>query len=101
MYTCYNWATEDGQLRSATLGFRRFFGSHSGANIAETLLKLLDHYAITTKLEYITTDNASNNDSALVELARLLAIRNIQFKPEISRLRCFGHIINLVVKAFL
>jgi len=62
---------------------------------------VLDHYAITTKLGYITTDNGSNNDSALVELARLLPIRNIQFKPEISRVRCFGHIINLVVKAFL
>jgi len=96
-----HWATEDGQLVSATLGFRRFFGPHSGSNIAETVVKILDTYEIASKLGYITTDNATNNDSALVELSKLLAVRQIQFKPEMMRVRCFGHIINLVVKAFL
>ncbi|RPA88717.1 hypothetical protein L873DRAFT_1796508 [Choiromyces venosus 120613-1] len=43
----------------------------------EILLKVLDHYQITPKFGYITTDNASNNDSSLVELAPLLAICNI------------------------
>jgi len=88
-------------LVSATLGFRRFFGSHSGANIAETVIKVLDTYQITSKLGYITTDNATNNDSTLVKLSKLLALRNIPFKLEIMRVRCFGHIINLVVKGFL
>ena len=96
-----HWATESGQLVSTTLGFRRFFGSHSGANIAETVIKVLDTYQIASKLGYITTDNATNNDSALVELSKLLALRDIKFKPEIMRVRCFGHIINLVVKGFL
>ena len=84
-----------------TLGVRRFFGSHSGANIAETVLKILDTYEIASKLGYITTDNATNNDSALIELSNSLALRNIPFKPEIMRVRCFGLILNLVFKAFL
>jgi len=97
-----HWATQSGQLVSATLGFRRFFGSHSGVNIAETVIKVLDTYQITSKLGYITIDNATNNDSALVELSKLLALRNIPFRPEIMRVRCFGRIINLVlVKGFL
>ena len=96
-----HWATPSGELCSTTLGFRRFFGSHSGANIAETVLKILDTYEIASKLGYITTDNATNNDSALIELSKSLALRNIPFKPEIMLVRCFGHILNLVVKAFL
>ena len=93
-----HWATDGGQLVSAMLGFRRFFGSHSRANIAETLIKVLDTYQITSKLGYITTNNATNNDMALIKLSKLLALQNILFKPEIMRVRCFGHILNLVVK---
>ena len=65
------------------------------------MLKVLDTYEIASKLGYIATDNATNNDSPLVELSKTLALRNISLKPEIMRVPCFGHILNLVVKAFL
>jgi hypothetical protein len=42
-------------------------------------------------------DNTTNNDTALDALA--LTIPRVDRKQ--SRLRCFGHIINLVVKALL
>lgn len=42
-------------------------------------------------------DNANNNDTALDELAS--NIPGVDCKQ--SRLRCFGHIINIVVKALL
>jgi len=75
---------ESVQLASATLGFRRFFAPHiSRGNIAETVIKVLDTYQISSELGYITTDNATNNDSALVELSKLLPLRNIPFKWEI------------------
>ena len=50
---------------------------------------------------YFTLDNASNNDSALVEISSLLLNINIVFDPIKRRLCCFGHVINLVVKSFL
>jgi len=93
--------TELGVLQSATLGFQRFYGPHSGRNIAQSFLGVLDKYEIGAKVGYVTTDNASNNDTALVELGVMLQERNIHFDPITSRVRCFGHIINLVVKGFL
>jgi hypothetical protein len=41
-------------------------------------------------------DNAGENDNAITELAKLFEI-----DPQTQRLRCLGHIINLVVKALL
>ena len=96
-----HWATVEGKLHSTTLGFHRFQGPHSGYNIAQALLVGLDKLEITERIGYITTDNATNNDSALVELGNTLGRRNIVFNPETSRIRCFGHVINLVVKEFL
>ena len=96
-----HWATVDGKLHSTTLGFHRFEGPHSGYNIAQALLVVLDKLEITERIGYITTDNATNNDLALVELGNTLGGRNIVFNPETSRIRCFGHVINPVVKWFL
>ena len=96
-----HWVTAEGILHSATLGFHRFHGPHSGYNIAQTLLQVLDKLEIAGKIGYITTDNATNNNSALTELGKMLEQRNIVFNPETSRIRCFGDIINLVVKGFL
>ena len=96
-----HWTTDQGVLRSSTIAFRRFLGPHSGVNIASTLYEILERYEISEKLGHITTDNAANNDQALVELAILLGNKGIMFNPESSRVRCFGHIINLVVKGFL
>ena len=76
-----HWVTELGELQSATLGFHRFYGPHSGRNIAQSFLDVLDKYEITTKVGYITTDNASNNDTALLELGVMLQERNIHFDP--------------------
>jgi hypothetical protein len=42
-------------------------------------------------------DNATNNDSALKALAKSIPSLDVRE----SRLRCFGHIVNLVVKAIL
>jgi len=93
--------TELGVLQSATHWFERFYGPHSGRNIAQASLGVLDMYEIDTKVGYVTTDNASNNDTALVEFGARLQERNIHFDLITSLVRCFGHIINLVVKGFL
>jgi len=96
-----DWATTKGDLKSATIGFHRFQGSHSGSNIASALWNILERFELTRKIGYMTTDNATNNDTAIAERAVYFEDIGVEFNPRQSRVRCFGHIINLVVKAFL
>ena len=44
------------------------YGEHSGENMAETLLKLLDEYGIYDKIGYIMADNAFSNDTMIKAL---------------------------------
>jgi hypothetical protein len=82
----------------------RVLGAHSGANIAAALMEVLEKYEIADKLGYMMLDNATNNDTAVEALQDAL-ISKLGTVPTISaeerRLRCFGHILNLVVKAML
>lgn len=80
---------------------RRFRGRHTGENQAACFLEVVHPYRITEKIGYFTLDNASNNDTALQYIARHLKEQDISFDPVHRRLRCFGHVINLVVKTFL
>jgi hypothetical protein len=69
------------------------------------------------KIGWITLDNASNNDTFLCHLEKLLKDRNISFDAVLRRIRsvhiatslhtfiifcrCFPHIVNLACKAIL
>ncbi|CAG7832164.1 unnamed protein product, partial [Allacma fusca] len=49
----------------------------------------------------ITSDNAGNCDTMLVEIRKMLATKGIKFKIEDQRIRCLAHIINLACQASL
>jgi hypothetical protein len=49
------------------------------------------------KILAFTADNASNNDTLVEELSVLLP----KFKGAQARVRCFAHILNLIVKVSL
>lgn len=70
--------------------------SHSGENIAAQILEILKSYEIFDKVGYITLDNAANMDTAAEEIAEALGVTLGK-----RRVRCFGHVLNLVVKALL
>jgi len=76
-------------------------GSHTGINQAEHFWEIIKFYKLEMKIGYFTLDNASNNDTALVQIAAYLAERGIKFNSLERRLRCFGYVINLVVKVLL
>jgi hAT family C-terminal dimerisation region len=80
------------------LGLRRIRGSHSGENMAKEVLQVLREYEIGNQFGYFILDNASSNDNAV---KAILQEFNISSEYEERRLRCFGHIINLVAQAFL
>ena len=70
---------------------------HHGFNMADVLKEVIREYKIEDKIAAFQMDNASNNDTALDALA--ISIPSVDRKQ--SRLRCFGYIINLVVRALL
>jgi len=88
------------RLHSRVLGLRQFRGKHTGENQAKHFWDIIETYQITEKISYFTLDNASNNNTAVQHIAKYLHELGHKFNPTQRRLRCFGHIINLTVKAF-
>jgi hypothetical protein len=91
-----HWIDSERKLKTALLALR-LLDSHYGHEIADTVLPVIRTFEIENKLGAFQMDNATNNDSALKALAK--SIPSVDVRE--SRLRCFGHIVNLVVKAIL
>jgi hypothetical protein len=94
-----HWLDEDLKKQDVLIGLRRVRGSHSGENIAEAVIPLLQMYEIGPKLGYFVGDNIGSNDTGVRCI--LQALRPDIRDPDSRRVRCIGHIINLVAKAFL
>ncbi len=86
----------NGEPSKLVLGLPELKLSHSGKNIAAQIMEILESYEILGRIGYITLDNAANMDTAAEELAEALGL-----DPQKRRVRCFGHVLNLVVKALL
>jgi hypothetical protein len=91
-----HWIDKDRKLKTCLLALRPVEG-HSGRDIADVLLPVIKSLGIENKIGAFQMDNATNNDTALEALAVDIPGLNVRQQ----RLRCFGHIINLVVKALL
>lgn len=77
----------------------RLTKAHTGEYLAEKTATCQTEYGLTNSVLSMALDNASNNTTMLQELPLLLP-------PDATvgttyQIRCFGHIINLSVKAFL
>jgi hypothetical protein len=91
-----HWIDEKRTLKTALLALRPLKG-HTGNDMAEALIPVVKLFGIGDKLGAFQMDNATSNDTAM----NALAARIPGINPKESRLRCFGHIVNLVVKALL
>ncbi|KAK4077565.1 hypothetical protein Purlil1_12327 [Purpureocillium lilacinum] len=94
-----HFVDNDGRKRDVLLGLPRLvgrLGPHSGENIAPYVKEVIDQYEMGAKLGYFMLDNAESNDTCLETLAQW-------FPMDVGRrrLRCIGHIINLVVRAVI
>ena len=90
----------------------RLTKSHTGKYLAEKLVDCLKGYGIagkvrampfssrgtmlmrSTQILAVTCDNAENNTTMIDEMELLIP----GFRGSCARVRCFGHILNLVVK---
>jgi hypothetical protein len=91
-----HWIDEHRCARRSLIGLRELPEGHAGSEWASLIADLMDQYRIGEKLGYFRMDNAANNDTALRALSQHFVIEEHE-----QRLRCFGHVVNLVVKALL
>jgi hypothetical protein len=96
-----HWISQSGILQSTVLGLWRFTGRHTGENQAESFWAVAKEYKIEAKIGYFILANASNNNTAMKCISAKHRELNIEFDQVQRGIRCHGHIINLVVKAFL
>ncbi|OJT07830.1 hypothetical protein TRAPUB_1276 [Trametes pubescens] len=87
----------DGKPMCLLLDFIEVAWVHSGENLASTFTDVLKEFGIAEKMMGITCDNASNNDTMVEELKDLLP----GFPGNDYRVRCFAHVLNLVVKSLI
>ena len=92
-------------LQYRLLGLLRIRGYHGGENLAPALVRCVEDFGFVKRLGYWQLDNAESNDTCVMAVLRHfnteLTLRGISLIKRRCRVRCFGHIINLVVKAFL
>lgn len=87
--------------RTRLLAMRRLFGSHSGENMSKLLVGIIQEFELTDRLGYFMIDNADSNDTCLEHLIREIFPGATEDDVDERRLRCWGHVLNLVAKAFL
>ena len=99
-------------LKSVLIAFHCIKKKHTGINMADTILELLDQANVTIKvrlpyvvylltgftllqISHFTLDNAKNNTVAMRELESLLAKRNVNFHHKNNHIWCYANIINI------
>lgn len=87
--------------REVLLGFEPIHGPHTGANLSEVLLKLLQHHQITERILSITTDNASNNNTLMTHLLDSIRLSELGDQATIVHVLCIAHVIQLSLKQLL
>ncbi|OWT42446.1 BED zinc finger domain-containing protein [Pochonia chlamydosporia 170] len=88
-----HYTSESGQLEYSVLALRELDGKHSGPNMADCVMEIINDYGIASKVGYFMMDNADNNGTMMKY--------QIVYNAEHHRLRCNGHIINLAAQSFL
>jgi hypothetical protein len=98
---CASFVDIQGVFRNILIGLRVVRG-HSGSDQWEVLLPVLQEYGIEGKIGALVGDNSGTNDTLCRAMAGWLATeKKINWTHTHLRLRCMGHILNLVVQAFL
>lgn len=69
--------------------------------MASLLIEVLQTYKLAPRLGFCMMDNASDNDTALDTIEAYMHKLKLPWVADQHRLRCFGHVVNLIVTAFL
>jgi hypothetical protein len=94
----------DYNVRNRLIGLRVVNGRHTGENLQYHLHQVISDYGLQDLLGWLTFDNDETNDKATRLLFRKLLNLGDDAADRVRierRCRCWGHIINLIVKSFL
>jgi hypothetical protein len=91
-----HFTDEFGNLKTLLLALPRQAGAHSGLNVANNLIWTIKQFGLDERIGYFVADNAFNNDTCVAALAL-----EFGFSAKQRRLRCAGHVFNLVARAIL
>lgn len=92
---------DSGHFMKSLLALRQV-GGHSGEEQFTVLRTVLEEYEISRNLGAIIGDNATTNDTLCRTIAQWYSDEfDLLWEPEKQRIRCLGHIINLIAQAFL
>jgi hypothetical protein len=93
-----HYVSKDWLLEMRVIGLRLIKTSHTGEDIVERVMTVLEDYGVVSKVFSITLDNASSNSKAMEKLSPLLSgYVGTLFLHQ----HCACHIINLIVKCGL
>jgi hypothetical protein len=89
------------QYQEVLLGFEPLSGSHTGVNLSDMVLKILQQHKITDRVLTVTTDNASNNNTMVASIQESLQSLELSNSSTIMRIPCIAHIIQLSLNDLL
>jgi hypothetical protein len=94
---------QEWEYREVLLGFEPISGTHSGANLGEVVIRILQQHQIIHRILAVTTDNASNNKTLITAVNE--SIKELQSDLEIDstivQVPCLAHVIQLSLLGLL
>ena len=91
----------DWTLQSFALDLVASEGKHKGSDIAKLFFQVVKFFEIQDRIQGITVDNASANETFMENLGVLMEKENFTFNHEDQHFRCYAHILNLAVQDIL
>lgn len=83
---------QDWNYCEVLLGFEHLYGSHTGENLSKTVLRILTDHGITDRVLSVTTDNATNNNTLMINIQETIQSQS-QADILIFRIPCVAHVI--------
>ncbi|KAJ5764738.1 hypothetical protein N7520_004297 [Penicillium odoratum] len=91
---------QDWNYCEVLLGFEHLHGSHTGENLSKTVIQLLTDHGITDRVLSVTTDNATNNNTLMMNIQETIQSQS-QSDTLIFRVPCIAHVIQLSLNELL
>jgi hypothetical protein len=91
---------QDWNYYEVLLGFEHLHGSHTGDNLSETVIQILQAHGIADRVLSITTDNASNNNTMMTGVQEKMQSLVLS-GTSIFRVPCIAHVIQLSLQQLL
>jgi hypothetical protein len=94
---------KDWKYREELIGFENLREVHDGHTLATVLNKVFDEYNLRARIIAVTTDNASNNSTMMVQVNEWLddAFEKKGFLSGILHLPCLAHVFQLGLSSLL